>query len=441
MGRIAMRIGGAASLACLLLGGCGKGADKQESATANAAPAANMAAPADESAPAAPKPIADSLVSLASGAFVVGKPREYSDAYGALDLIDQDPETHWSGPRDDVQPETMVLALAGRAVLKTVQFDCAAGASSWPGACAREVSVDASDTGPDSGFSPIAAVRLEEGKDNQTFAVSAEKPARWVRLTVSNNHGSPNFIQLNDFRAGGQWLSRSPAPDISGTWDSDFGAFHVRQQGTAVTGCYYTRDGIFKGGVEARAVKFGWTEEKGTPSEAHGSVTVVVAPDGNSFTGIYWNDGRAEPEGKFSGKRKSADPGTCPNWKVGGIGEQLASDLESSGRARIQGINFDSDSDRILPESRPLLDEIVKIAKARPSWKLVVEGHTDATSTAEHNQDLSQRRARAVVAYLTGAGVEAARLTPQGFGATKPIADNGNPLGRAQNRRVELVRS
>jgi outer membrane protein OmpA-like peptidoglycan-associated protein len=435
MARIGKLIGSAAWIGCLLLVGCNKATEQQVAANTKNSPAAAPVA----AAPAASidaTAIQDSIVSVAGGAFIVQKPREYSVAYSAIKLLDQDAKSNWTAPAGDLAPETFVIVLAGRAMLKTLQFDCGNGGST----CAHDVTVEVSDTGPDAGYSQIGAVEIEQDKDNQTFTVSAEKPARWVRLTIRGNHGAQDYIQLNDFRAAGTWLSHDPLPDLTGTWDTDWGDFHVRQQGTAISGCYYTRGGIYQGGVEARAAKFSWCENCGATSEGRGTGTVVVSPDGNSFEGLYWNDGNSSPGG-FSGKRKSQDPGMCSNWRQGGIGEELAADLEASGRARIQGINFNSDSDAILPESRPLLDEIVKIAKARPAWKLTVEGHTDATSTAEHNQDLSERRARAVVAYLTAAGIEASRLTSQGFGATKPIADDGNPLGRAQNRRVELVRS
>ena len=98
----------------------------------------------------------------------------------------------------------------------------------------------------------------------------------------------------------------------------------------------------------------------------------------------------------------------------------MASDLEQNGKVRVYGINFDTDSDQIRAESHTTLDQIVAMLKAKPEWKLTVEGHTDATSTPEHNQQLSEHRANSVKTYLVGAGVDASRLTTVGYGATDP---------------------
>lgn len=72
--------------------------------------------------------------------------------------------------------------------------------------------------------------------------------------------------------------------------------------------------------------------------------------------------------------------------------------------------------------------------------KLRVEGHTDNQGAAAANQALSETRAQAVVAWLTGRGVSASRLTTAGLGQTRPVADNATDAGRAKNRRVELVK-
>jgi outer membrane protein OmpA-like peptidoglycan-associated protein len=123
------------------------------------------------------------------------------------------------------------------------------------------------------------------------------------------------------------------------------------------------------------------------------------------------------------------------------VGGQLRKDLAAQGRARLYGILFDTDSARLKPESLPTLDEVVRLLKDEPSWSLVIEGHTDSTSTAAHNQTLSEQRAKSVQDYLTGKGIVAPRLSTVGFGQSKPVADNATELGRARNRRVELVRN
>jgi outer membrane protein OmpA-like peptidoglycan-associated protein len=78
--------------------------------------------------------------------------------------------------------------------------------------------------------------------------------------------------------------------------------------------------------------------------------------------------------------------------------------------------------------------------KARPQWKITIEGHTDSTASSQHNQELSERRANAVRRHLENAAIAATRLNAVGYGATRPVAANETALGRAQNRRVELVK-
>ena len=102
---------------------------------------------------------------------------------------------------------------------------------------------------------------------------------------------------------------------------------------------------------------------------------------------------------------------------------------------------FDVDGDRIRPESQHTLDEIAQALRDHPDWKVSIEGHTDATGEAAHNLDLSRRRAESVKAALVAAGIPTARMATAGFGATRSIAPNDTDLGRAQNRRVEVVRT
>lgn len=103
-------------------------------------------------------------------------------------------------------------------------------------------------------------------------------------------------------------------------------------------------------------------------------------------------------------------------------------------------LNFDTDQATLRPDAQPALAEVLKLMQQDPALRLAVQGHTDNVGIATHNQQLSEARAQAVVAALTQAGLAPDRLLAAGFGQTQPLADNATEAGRAQNRRVELVK-
>ena len=103
-------------------------------------------------------------------------------------------------------------------------------------------------------------------------------------------------------------------------------------------------------------------------------------------------------------------------------------------------INFEVGKADIKSSSYGILDEIVAALKASPALKVLVEGHTDSTGARAFNMDLFNRRAKAVVDYLAGKGVSSSRLSAQGYGPDRPIADNATKLGRSKNRRVQFAR-
>ncbi len=119
--------------------------------------------------------------------------------------------------------------------------------------------------------------------------------------------------------------------------------------------------------------------------------------------------------------------------------EEMKKELDAKGHVALY-INFDFDKADIKPESQPIIDEVVKLLKTNPNFNLTVEGHTDNIGTPDYNRRLSQARASSVVAALKAQGIATQRLTAVGYGQDKPIADNSTDAGRAQNRRVELVK-
>jgi OmpA-OmpF porin, OOP family len=105
-----------------------------------------------------------------------------------------------------------------------------------------------------------------------------------------------------------------------------------------------------------------------------------------------------------------------------------------------EAISFDTDRDTIRMESFHVLDQVARLLVAHPELThLRVEGHTDNVGAAAYNKDLSARRAAAVVRALVVRGVASSRLVAAGFGFERPVASNETALGRAKNRRVELV--
>ena len=89
-------------------------------------------------------------------------------------------------------------------------------------------------------------------------------------------------------------------------------------------------------------------------------------------------------------------------------------------------------------QSNATLDKLVGVMNTCKSARIEVQGHTDAEGTPERNANLSNRRAKSVLDYLTAAGIEGARLTSLGYGETRPIAANDTKENRAKNRRIEF---
>jgi outer membrane protein OmpA-like peptidoglycan-associated protein len=102
-------------------------------------------------------------------------------------------------------------------------------------------------------------------------------------------------------------------------------------------------------------------------------------------------------------------------------------------------ILFDVDRSALQPEAEVNLARLAGILNKYEDTEILIEGHTDATGSAEHNLTLSHNRANSVARYLESHQVVPTRFTIMGYGESQPIADNGTSAGRAANRRVELA--
>ena len=174
-----------------------------------------------------------------------------------------------------------------------------------------------------------------------------------------------------------------------------------------------------------------------------GDQLTVNAPDANALKGLIekikalapeLNVVSAAPLNVEQSVNNSIDAST---QALTGLNE--SSSPEQIVRAlNMQIINFASGSATIPDANKAVLDQAAGLLQKVPNLALNVEGYTDSTGNAETNKALSQKRAQAVVDYLTGKGVSSSSLIAVGYGSEHPVADNETEQGKFRNRRIEF---
>ena len=127
--------------------------------------------------------------------------------------------------------------------------------------------------------------------------------------------------------------------------------------------------------------------------------------------------------------------GTVANNGCPEVSEEVVKQLNDFAKS----ILFDTGKSTIKQVSFGTLASIKNVMNEYPHSRFRIEGHTDSTGSLALNERLSKERAAAVKDYLIANGVDASRLESEGFGPSKPVADNKTAAGRAQNRRTEVV--
>lgn len=201
--------------------------------------------------------------------------------------------------------------------------------------------------------------------------------------------------------------------DAQGNWDGSHSVLEYREN--------YKQAALEKGG----AILF----------EDQGNLTFTLPGDDGSTTWCevhIWNKSQQDLRIiEEAGFEKSLTFGPA----------EMKAALDKEGRVQLYGIFFDLDKATLKEESVKQLQHVVTLMKNDPGLVLEVQGHTDDQGSDDYNLTLSQRRAETVVKYLELFGIDAGRLTPKGYGESKPVMPNTTEEGRAKNRRVELVKS
>ena len=191
-----------------------------------------------------------------------------------------------------------------------------------------------------------------------------------------------------------------------------------------------------------------YTSEKQTSKATIGAATGALA---GAVVGLISGDNSRE-------RRKRALRGAGIGALAGGSIGYYMDVQEAKLRQKLQGtgvsvtrqgnnivlnmpsnITFDVDSSSINGRFFDVLNSVNLVLKEYDQTLIEVMGHTDSTGSNSYNQDLSERRANAVVAYFKSRDIQPLRIAGYGYGENYPVADNSTPAGRQQNRRVELV--
>ena len=253
-----------------------------------------------------------SLVSFSSGAFLVEKPSRYDSQWDHIWILDENPKTGWCCRKGKILNNVSVIELAENSALERIEFDT--GHIDGNGRGAKDIVLEISADGPSAGYTTIMSVSLAEKMDNQSFQVTDNTPGKWLRLTIKNNHGSKDYTELMDFRAYGKQLTKTQLADVSGTYRTNFNDFHLRQQGTSVTGCYEYNQGLLNGGIENNIMRLTWKE-----TVKQGPAVMIFNSEENKFFGLWWYEGKENKRASiWNGQKISQEVGSCPHW-TGGV--------------------------------------------------------------------------------------------------------------------------
>jgi len=121
--------------------------------------------------------------------------------------------------------------------------------------------------------------------------------------------------------------------------------------------------------------------------------------------------------------------------------QEIAREMEAHNRVAIYGIEFSPDNQTIVEEHSKILGELLNYLKGNAGLAVDVESHiVSKNGSAQDDQEITRKRAHAVVAWLEEHGIAAGRLRPQALGRNKPLTENDTPLEIRRNERIELVK-
>jgi outer membrane protein OmpA-like peptidoglycan-associated protein len=154
----------------------------------------------------------------------------------------------------------------------------------------------------------------------------------------------------------------------------------------------------------------------------------------------YANQQVAAANSEVQAANSARDQATEESARLQAEVEQLKATQTPRGLVLTLGdVLFNTGRAELNPGAGRKLDQLAQFLNQHPERRIEIDGFTDSVGPDDYNQDLSQRRADAVKAALLSRGIDASRITTQGYGKSFPVATNNDSGGRQLNRRVEVV--
>ncbi len=357
-------------------------------------------------------------------------------AADALAAVDGDPATY--GVTDDESTVEFVYELPAMTTLDRLAVP---NILDRPGndTALRFLTVEGSSEGPDAGWQVLADAELELHDDEgqlTELAVQTVTPIRWLRLTmrggilVEPGDEGRTIVRFSELIGNGTQEPITEPADFAGRWefdlterpDFDGEPLEIGQTGAAITGCW--GDVTFTGSVNGAIARA--TGRDAVRDRPAAFIFVADVDDGSITALVSENGGFFKPYV------------TTDNAEIGGCLEEAAPTPRVCATSAY--VNFDVDSAAIRPESLAVLRDLYQLLVAEGSPSVAIVGHTSTEGDADHNLDLSRRRAEAIVDDLVGRGFDRTAITADGRGETEPlVSPDDTETAREINRRVDIV--
>lgn len=291
----------------------------------------------------------------------------------------------------------------------------------------RDVEIAGGGSGPDGPFKILATTTLttHDERDQLTrIPSSSAESVSWVQVRLRGGidiQRDKTFFESSEIIGHGSQDAVPLLDKFTGKWKGRGVKLELKQDGVRVGGCY-DADGELAGTVTGNLLR-----ATGTTAAGIASTFVLTVTDEGEITGVRSTNGA--PFVLYTGAASTSFRTGCSDNPT--IKPPVCGSI-------VHGINFDYDSASIRTESGVVLDALFEGLQTVSDSSIEIIGHTSSEGAEAYNQDLSQRRAAAVVAALAARGIAESRLSARGIGEAAPIADNRTEAGRSLNRRVEI---